>query len=377
MAYTSTLLRTTRLRLQRLRRLSGRVSMISTVSPTLAAFSSSCTMNFDVRRCVLPYSPWRTCHCTATTQLFCILSLTTTPVFSAFCDITSPALLSDHGLDPREIAAHRAHLFRHFQLPHRLLQAHPEERVGQLALLRAELVGAEVAQFCGLHSIFSCANRVANFVRIGTFAAASFIASRASFSLTPSISNRILPGRMTATHCSGAPFPLPMRVSCGFLVIGLSGNTRHHTLPPRATKRVIATRAASIWRSVSQHGSSAFSPYSPNSTSAPRHAFPAMRPRCCFRYLTFFGIIMMRHPHSRSTQNTPNSQNLSCSSPKNILRILRVPRLTSVYARACGRRGARSRYSSSRPRCGTRRSPLYSQTLMPICPYVVFASAKP
>ena len=51
-----------------------------------------------------------------------------------------------------------------------------------------------------------------------------------------------------------------MRVSCGFFVIGLSGNTRIQILPPRATNRVIATRAASIWRSVSQHGSSAFSP---------------------------------------------------------------------------------------------------------------------
>src|SRR5205823_2638496 len=199
-------------------------------------------------------------------------------------------LLSEHGLDAREIAAHRAHLFRYFQLAHRLLQAHPEERIGQLALLRAELVGAEIAQLRGLHSIFSCANRVANFVRIGTFAAASFIASRASFSLTPSISNRILPGRTTHTHCSGAPLPLPMRVSCGFLVIGLSGNTRTHTLPPRATNRVIATRAASIWRSVSQHGSSAFRPKSPNDTSDPRHALPAMRPRCCLRYFTFFGI---------------------------------------------------------------------------------------
>src|SRR6266581_1737715 len=49
-------------------------------------------MNFDVRRMVLPYSPCRTCHSTATTMLFCILLLTTTPTFSDFCDIFSPAL---------------------------------------------------------------------------------------------------------------------------------------------------------------------------------------------------------------------------------------------------------------------------------------------
>ena len=65
---------------------------------------------------------------------------------------------------------------------------------------------------------------------------------------------------ITATHSSGAPLPLPMRVSCGFLVIGLSGKTRIQILPPRLMKRVIATRAASICRAVIQHGSSAFNP---------------------------------------------------------------------------------------------------------------------
>src|SRR3954454_15033816 len=169
-------------------------------------------------------------------------------------------LLTLHGFDAREIAAHRAHLVRRFQLSHRLLDAHAEQLIGQFALPRAELVGPEVAQFGGLHSIFSSAKRVANLVMIGSFAAASRIASRASFSETPSISNRTRPGRTTQTHCSGAPLPLPMRVSCGFFVIGLSGNTRVQILPPRAMKRVMATRAASICRSVSQQGSSAFRP---------------------------------------------------------------------------------------------------------------------
>src|SRR5713101_757255 len=52
----------------------------------------------------------------------------------------------------------------------------------------------------------------------------------------------------------------------------------------------MATRAASIWRSVIQPGSSTFSPKSPNASWLPRHAFPVMRPRCCLRYFTFFGI---------------------------------------------------------------------------------------
>jgi len=51
-----------------------------------------------------------------------------------------------------------------------------------------------------------------------------------------------------------------MRVSAGFLVTGLSGNTRIQTLPPRLMKRVIAMRPASIWRAVSRPDSRTFRP---------------------------------------------------------------------------------------------------------------------
>src|SRR5215472_15322566 len=102
------------------------------------------------------------------------------------------------------------------------------------------------------------------------------------------------PGFTTATQYSGAPFPLPMRVSAGFFVTGLSGKIRIHTLPPRFTKRVIAIRPASICRSVIQAGSSVFKPKSPNSSDEPRQALPFMRPRCCLRYFTFFGINMVQ-----------------------------------------------------------------------------------
>ncbi len=91
-------------------------------------------------------------------------------------------------------------LRRRLELAHRLLNPQPEQLIGEVALFRAEFVGAEVAQFRGLHSIFSCAKRVANLVRIGSFAAASFIASRADASVTPSISNSTRPGLTTATH---------------------------------------------------------------------------------------------------------------------------------------------------------------------------------
>ena len=53
----------------------------------------------------------------------------------------------------------------------------------------------------------------------------------------------------------GLPLPDPIRVSAGFFVTGLSGKIVIHTLPPRRMCRVIATRAASIWRFVIQPGS--------------------------------------------------------------------------------------------------------------------------
>src|ERR671939_46122 len=51
------------------------------------------------------------------------------------------------------------------------------------------------------------------------------------------------PGLTTATQYSGAPLPLPIRVSAGFFVIGLSGNILIQILPPRLMWRVIAIRA--------------------------------------------------------------------------------------------------------------------------------------
>src|SRR5206468_9845013 len=97
-------------------------------------------------------------------------------------------LLPQHRLHSLQIPANLADLFGHFELPHRFLDSQPKELVGQVALFCAELVGRQVAQRGGFHSILSCAKRVANFVRIGSFEAASFNASRASFSDTPSIS---------------------------------------------------------------------------------------------------------------------------------------------------------------------------------------------
>src|SRR5512142_1949028 len=83
-----------------------------------------------------------------------------------------------------------------------------------------------------------------------------------------------------------------MRVSCGFFVIGLSGNMRIQMRPLRLMKRVIAIRPASISRAVTQPHSVALSPKSPKARWPPVHALPLIRPRCCFLNLTFFGINM-------------------------------------------------------------------------------------
>src|SRR5512132_1310838 len=59
--------------------------------------------------------------------------------------------------------------------------------------------------------------------------------------------------------------------------------------PPRLMWRVIARRAASIWRAVRRPRPVAFSPYSPKLTLLPRVALPVFRPFCSLRYLRLAG----------------------------------------------------------------------------------------
>ena len=70
-------------------------------------------------------------------------------------------------------------------------------------------------------------------VLMGSLAAASRSDSRATGSVTPSISNMIRPGLTRTTHNSGVPLPLPMRTSVGFFDTGMSGNSLIHTRPER------------------------------------------------------------------------------------------------------------------------------------------------
>src|SRR5690606_8871546 len=85
-----------------------------------------------------------------------------------------------------------------------------------------------------------------------------------------------------------------MRTSAGFREMGLSGKIRIQIRPPRLMWRVMARRAASIWRAVSRPRPMAFRPYSPKLTLAPRVATPVLRPFWYFRYLVLAGCSILR-----------------------------------------------------------------------------------
>src|SRR5688572_10019465 len=145
---------------QRLRRLSGRDSAMSTRWPTFASLFSLCATNFVVLRWILPYSSSRTVRSTATTTVFSILSLTTVPVRCALTlmsflpggsERTRPTLpegpplrlsgcrlLAQNRLHLRQIAAQLAHPRRRLQLPHRLLDPEPEDLVVELLFARPQ-----------------------------------------------------------------------------------------------------------------------------------------------------------------------------------------------------------------------------------------------
>src|SRR5450830_1010739 len=85
-----------------------------------------------------------------------------------------------------------------------------------------------------------------------------------------------------------------MRTSAGFLEIGLSGKMRIQIRPPRLMWRVMARRAASIWRAVKRPRPIALRPYSPKLTLLPVVAMPLLRPFCIFRYFCLAGCSIFR-----------------------------------------------------------------------------------
>src|SRR5689334_20267587 len=172
-------------------------------------------------------------------------------------------LCSQQRLDLCDFATHALEVMGLRLLTGTLLHAQVELFATQLDQLRVEFLrGLFAAIFQFHHSTV----RFTNWVCTDSLAAARRKASRASTSVTPSISYNMRPGCTTATQNSTLPLPLPIRTSMGFLVIGLSGKTRIHSLPPRLTKRVTQRRAASIWRAVRWPCVVAFRPYSPKLT---------------------------------------------------------------------------------------------------------------
>src|SRR6266404_3998139 len=254
-----------------------------------------------------------------------ILSLTTTPSRTRFgisCSLPG-GLLAQHRLDAGDVAAHLARAGGLLQLATGLLESQVECFLAQVAQLLLELVVGPRTQIAGLHGYLpqpSAPTRATKRVLIGSLAAASASASLATVTGTPSSSNSTRPGLTRAAQNSGAPLPEPMRTSAGLRDTGTSGNTRIHTRPARFMWRVMARRAASIWRAVRRSGSIAFRPKAPKSRLKPPLAAPLMRPLKALRYLVRLGCSMMSYVSlcSRSTRagvrcGAASSARLSCA----------------------------------------------------------------
>src|SRR6185437_15288441 len=152
--------------------------------------------------------------------------------FRLFVHRTSLLLLVQRGLGARDLAARAHELVGLRVVALRLLHAQAELLAAQIDDVLAEFLRGLAAHLAHLHHSTA---RLANCVCTDSLAAARRNASRASASVTPSISYNMRPGCTGATQYSTLPLPAPMRTSIGFLVIGLSGNTRIHSLPPRLT----------------------------------------------------------------------------------------------------------------------------------------------
>src|SRR5215475_7935201 len=170
---------------------------------------------------------------TRTTIVLSCLSLTTTPCSIRFGIAASSlrfrlcrALLLRDGANAGDVTTDLTHPRRVLELPRRALEAQVELLLLELHQLVVELVDAHHSKISGFqhdaHQHYS-AMRSTKRVLIGSLAAANASASRAIWTGTPSISNRMRPGLTRATQYSTAPLPDPMRTSSGFLLTGTSG----------------------------------------------------------------------------------------------------------------------------------------------------------
>src|SRR4249919_293733 len=250
---------------------------------------------------ILPYIGCFTRRSTRTTTVLSVLSDTTVPVRTRF-GICCSLSLDGGGTGPLALkrpdlgdgAAHLADPGRLLDLVGRGLEAQVELLALQLRQLLDELVvgaGFEIVDLRHLYASSSSDSprRATTFVRIGSFSAARSNATVARWPGTPSSSKRMRPGLTRATQNSGEPLPEPMRTSAGFDDTGTSGKMRIHKRPWRLMWRVIARRAASIWRAVIRSGSIALRPNAPKLSSVPPLALPWMRPLKALRNLVRLG----------------------------------------------------------------------------------------
>src|SRR5260370_10692718 len=163
--------------------------------------------------------------------------------------------LAEHGPDARDAVVHRGEVDRILGLADAMLESELIELWTRGLHAVRQLVLLQLPELVDLHWAPPAAtdSEVTKRVLMGSFEAASFMASLATCGVTPPISKRMRPGRTTATQPSGLPCPEPIRVSAGFLVIDLSGKTRIQICPPRLPWRGIARRAASTRRVLLRH----------------------------------------------------------------------------------------------------------------------------
>src|SRR5215475_8200293 len=110
--------------------------------------------------------------------------------------------LAQQSVNAGAVLPHRAGLLQPIQLPHRLLEVEAEKLFLDVTQLALHFVFVESPQFICFHAPNSASSRLMNFVLMGSLWAASRMAASAILRSTPSISNKTLPGRTTATHCS-------------------------------------------------------------------------------------------------------------------------------------------------------------------------------
>src|SRR5436309_1960254 len=131
--------------------------------------------------------------------------------------------LAEHSLDARQVALGLADLHRVGELGGGPPQAEVEKLVGELVLARAQLDVAQVTHFLPFHL---------------TLLGARPLLARCARSAAPLPPDSVgppdhPPPLLPSPRISAEPLPLPIRVSAGFLVSGLSGKMRTHTRPPR------------------------------------------------------------------------------------------------------------------------------------------------